>query len=111
MSDVPWFEIERCFVRRLHEKRHRVMLVRDHPPAGDVAKADSRSHPHVGLFAVRPRSANPIKTVAVGHVVRRDDAQLSDLIAHATLKCRKPGGPVMLAGIRPAVLERRRKVE
>ena len=83
--------------------------MRDHPPAGDVAKADSRSHPHVGLFAVRPRSANPIKTVAVGHVVRRDDAQLSDLVAHATLKCRKPGGPVMLAGIRPAVL--RRKVE
>lgn len=45
------------------------MLMRDHPPAVNLAVANGRPHPHIDLPSVSPRSADPVEVMAEGHVI------------------------------------------
>jgi hypothetical protein len=55
------------------------MLVRDSPPTVDLAEAESRAHPYVGLFAVGLGSADPVESMAAGDVGTGYDVKVSDL--------------------------------
>ncbi len=46
----------------------------DYPRAVNLVVANSRAHPGIGFFAVGPRSADSIETVAERYVVARGDA-------------------------------------
>src|ERR1039457_1936288 len=54
-------------------ERYRRMLMRNGPPAIDLAKADGESHPHFELSSVSQGSSESVETVTEGHVVTRGD--------------------------------------
>lgn len=87
------------------------MFMRDHPPAVNLSQAKCRTHPHVGIFSVFPRSANPVEAVGESHVSAQSDAQVPNLVANRTFERREPLLPIYPICICSPIFQWGREIE
>jgi hypothetical protein len=86
MPDALRLEINRRSITAVHMKRHRDMLVRDHPFAIDLAEANGHAHPNVGFRAVCPFSGDSVEAVTKGNLIARGNIHFTSIEAERTLK-------------------------
>jgi hypothetical protein len=76
-----WLQVEHRLVG-LHVDGYREMLMGDQPVAADLAKADGRAHPDIGVFSACSRSSDSIETAAEGHVIACRNVQVANLVTN-----------------------------
>jgi hypothetical protein len=69
---------------------NRVVLVRDHPFAIDLAEADRGAPPHLEFAAVLLRGADLIQAVAESNVAAGGDDQVANLVTDRAFERSKP---------------------